>query len=598
MTLNFEVDYMKILEADDDVSIVELDLLHTGKNRNQYIIDKEAVEKALPTFYNKPIIYRLDNEFIPSLANDVVEHGTEQDRTMRIAGVIPESAPMTFVKRDGKEYLRTKGIIYKIYQPSLMNILANRDGNVKVSIEIAVMDKFEDEDGAWNVTDFVFEGVALLGANILEGIEGSRLNVFRCSANDLNAHYKTFMAKEIPQSVKDVVSKALAKRKARGTGGSSASVSMANYLIGYDYIDNLRFKMIKDYFSTKHTEGLSYELYGGDEAKKWVNGEKINNAMNNISDSYLREQIYTKLEDYDSERSYRYYLDTLYIEPTKVVVHDNAEAKIYVVPFEILEDNEINLRWDMKQEVKRCYLPVDKMDNEALLFNYEPLMGLDKEGQLITNTHKLSTVNSAVTKIAEILNSLEKGEEKVNEEEKVENACDEEAKNCDNCKNCDTSKNCDTKMNAEDEAKKVEDEEKDEDRKEDDKEEDDEDEMFKSKLNALVEENEKLKASLAKYEKEEEINKMNALINEFAYCFAENEKAELVKNLATKTFAEVNDIVNVKVREFAKNNMPNKEDEHKEAKFSVGLLAHNFEYKAEKGADAKNIKEIKEKYSK
>ena len=597
MTLNFEVDYMKILEADDDVSIVELDLLHTGKNRNQYIIDKEAVEKALPTFYNKPIIYRLDNEFIPSLANDVVEHGTEQDRTMRIAGVIPESAPMTFVKRDGKEYLRTKGIIYKIYQPSLMNILANRDGNVKVSIEIAVMDKFEEEDGTWNVTDFVFEGVALLGANILEGIEGSRLNVLRFSANDLNAHYKTFMAKEIPQSVKDVVTKALAKRKARGTGGSSASVSMANYLIGYDYIDNLRFKMIKDYFSTKHTEGLSYELYGGDEAKKWVNGEKINNAMNNISDTYLRKQIYTKLDEYSNGR-YLYWLDTIYLGTNEVIIHDEQNNKDYLVSFEILDNNEVNLRFDDKKEVVRCFLPVEDVDEKTLMFGYDPLIGIDKEGQLITNTHKLSTVNSAVTKIAEILNSLEKGEEKVNEEEKVENACDEEAKNCDNCKNCDTSKNCDTKMNAEDEAEKVEDEEKDEDRKEDDKEEDDEDEMFKSKLNALVEENEKLKASLAKYEKEEEINKMNALINEFAYCFAENEKAELVKNLATKTFAEVNDIVNVKVREFAKNNMPNKEDAHKEAKFSVGLLAHNFEYKDEKGADAKNIKEIKEKYSK
>ena len=186
MKLDFAVDYMSILESDDDTAIVELDLLHTGKNRNQYYIGREAVEKALPTFYNKPIIYRLNNEFMPELATDVVEHGTIEERTMRIAGTIPESAPMDFIERDGKEYLRTKGVIYKIYQPTLMNILQNRDGNVKVSIEIYVTDKDEMEDGTLEVKDFRFEGVALLGENILEGIEGSQMNVVKFSAEEFN----------------------------------------------------------------------------------------------------------------------------------------------------------------------------------------------------------------------------------------------------------------------------------------------------------------------------------------------------------------------------------------------------------------------------
>ena len=166
MKLDFSVDYMNILESDEDTALVELYLLHTGKNRNQFIIDRDVVEKAIPTFYNKPIIYRLNNELIPDMATDVLEHGTVEDRAMRVAGTIPESAPMEFVERDGKEYLRTKGVIYKIYQPSLMKILANRNGNMKVSIEIYVTDKEEDEDGTWIVNDFKFEGVALLGEGI------------------------------------------------------------------------------------------------------------------------------------------------------------------------------------------------------------------------------------------------------------------------------------------------------------------------------------------------------------------------------------------------------------------------------------------------
>ena len=50
MKLDFAVDYMKILETDEDTALVELYLLHTGKNRNQYIINREAVEKHFQHF--------------------------------------------------------------------------------------------------------------------------------------------------------------------------------------------------------------------------------------------------------------------------------------------------------------------------------------------------------------------------------------------------------------------------------------------------------------------------------------------------------------------------------------------------------------------
>ena len=56
MKIDFSIDYMKVLESDEDTTLVELDLLHTGKNRNQYTIGREAVERAIPTIYNKPII--------------------------------------------------------------------------------------------------------------------------------------------------------------------------------------------------------------------------------------------------------------------------------------------------------------------------------------------------------------------------------------------------------------------------------------------------------------------------------------------------------------------------------------------------------------
>ena len=604
MKLDFAVDYMSILESDDDTAIVELDLLHTGKNRNQYYIGRDAVEKALPTFYNKPIIYRLNNEFMPELATDVVEHGTIEERTMRIAGTIPESAPMDFIERDGKEYLRTKGVIYKIYQPSLMNILQNRDGNVKVSIEIYVTDKDEMEDGTLEVKDFRFEGVALLGENILEGIEGSQMNVVKFSAEEFNEHYLKFSQKEIPESVRETARKALQTREERGKGGSTGSISMAKYLANNETIDYIRLGYLKDYFRGHYLKSnLSYSLYGGDAALEWLEdmskGRKVNNSMNNISVDAVRKGIYEYLDEI-SDNGWRYYIDSIYVEPKQVVIGDCQEDKTYLVEYSIEADGKISVLWDNKSEILRCYVKTDEVGENTILCKMKDLFSLDENGQLISNTHRLSSVDSTVAKKAgELLNSLEKEGEDMDEkkefsEEEVE-ACknaEETETNCDN-----VEKNCDeTKLNAENEAEKTEDEEEAEDKDEDKKEEEDESEDFAAKINALTKENEELKASLDTYKRQEELTKMNALIEEFSYCFKAEDKDELVKDLEHKTFAEVETIVNEAVKKFAKDNKP--EEEKKENKFSIGLLANTFSYKKDEKKENRTLKDIKEQYSK
>ena len=596
MKIDFSIDYMKVLESDEDTTLVELDLLHTGKNRNQYTIGREAVERAIPTIYNKPIIYRLNNEFIPELATDVVEHGTLEDRTMRVAGTIPESATMEFVKRDGKEYLRTKGVIYKIYQPSLMNILQNRNGNVKVSIEIYVTDKEEDEDGSWIINDFKFEGVALLGANILEGIEGSQMNVIKFSARDFNEHYLKFATKKIPQPVKECVNNALKIREARGKGGSSAAISMAKYLAGNDYIDYARLNCIKEYFNKSVTSNsLSFSLYGGEASKNWLaeisEGKRVNNAMKKVSADFIRESIYDTLRNIESENEkYRYWISSLYIEPKQVMIMDDATNKCYLIDYSLEEDNTVVLAWNTKVEMVRCYLPVDEVKEDTMLFKAKEVLSINEDGQLISNTHRLSSVDSAVARKAEtLLNSLEKEDEEMDDKEEFKK--DEEVKEEDKVKNALE----DTKLNAEDEAEKVEGEEKDEDKDEDKKEEEDED--FAARCNALTKENEELKASLETYKKKEELEKMNALIDEFSYCFKADEKEELVKDLGTKTFAEVESIVTEKVKIFAKENKP-KEEEEEKAKFSIGLLANTFSYKKDDKKENNSLKDIKAKYLK
>lgn len=196
MRLNFSLDGIELLEQDSDCMMVKLALLHEGVNRNQCDISHEAVLKSIPTIYNKPIVYRLNNKFIPLSSTDVLEHSHDEDTTMMQAGIIPESAPMNFVERDGRTYLETIGVIHKIYNPTLTNIVKNRGGEMKVSIEIKIPLGERDEDGILKVDEFIFLSVCLLAEEVVEGIEGSNLVVTKFSLEEYNEKYMKFMQLE------------------------------------------------------------------------------------------------------------------------------------------------------------------------------------------------------------------------------------------------------------------------------------------------------------------------------------------------------------------------------------------------------------------
>lgn len=82
-----------------------------------------------------------------------------------------------------------------------MNILKRRNGNVKVSIELAVIDgKQDDITGVLDINEFRLLSCVLLGEGIMEGIEGSHLEVLRFSLNEndfkeANEYYLNFSKK-------------------------------------------------------------------------------------------------------------------------------------------------------------------------------------------------------------------------------------------------------------------------------------------------------------------------------------------------------------------------------------------------------------------
>ena len=221
LQFNLDVDNFRLLENDGYCSIAEIDFLHLGLNRNRCNISKECVDKSLQSFYNKPLLCILDNSFMPSLSTDFKEHArSERERREFVAfGTIPESSTFRFLEREnGKTYLSAKVVIWKNYFPIIMDILKRRNGNVKVSIELAVIKGDQDETtGVLDIEEFCLLSCVLLGEGIMEGIEGSHLEVLKFSMNEedikkANECYLKFSLNNNKYEIPEIVQNAVQKR--------------------------------------------------------------------------------------------------------------------------------------------------------------------------------------------------------------------------------------------------------------------------------------------------------------------------------------------------------------------------------------------------
>jgi hypothetical protein len=201
MDKKFEIDFMQEIFNDDYCSVYEVLLLHIGENRNKCDISKKAVELSLPSFYNKPLYALLNNNYNKANSDDFANHYVDSDdiryknydvEDISIFGMIPESAPMDWIQKDNKEYLRTQAIVWKNYCGVVNDILQKRDGNVKVSIEICLEDFEEKPNGITVINKFKLLCVTMLGEKVMEGIAGSSIKSLKFSHEELNDRFVNF----------------------------------------------------------------------------------------------------------------------------------------------------------------------------------------------------------------------------------------------------------------------------------------------------------------------------------------------------------------------------------------------------------------------
>jgi len=147
---------------------VVLSACHTGKNLNQSRISKEAMEDALPSFRNRPILGYIwkDEDGNPQFDS----HNMHQDDD---GNIVYDEKPIGHIRENSDVHLEydeendryrviADGFIYNDYTDAV-DIL-KRDGQCDVSVELSVLDlSYSAEERVLDINKFVFTGVTILG---------------------------------------------------------------------------------------------------------------------------------------------------------------------------------------------------------------------------------------------------------------------------------------------------------------------------------------------------------------------------------------------------------------------------------------------------
>lgn len=157
-----------------------INVMFVGRNSNKTLFSKEAVEKALPSLYNVPIVCHYDMEADEAGGHDVdiVEDGVDEKgnkayRTRNLTepcGVIPEHATFSFQTVTGEdgaehEYLVIDNALIWKRQEVYHYIKDTCNGKVAQSMEIefTAKDVRKTPDGYNEICDFEFVALCLLG---------------------------------------------------------------------------------------------------------------------------------------------------------------------------------------------------------------------------------------------------------------------------------------------------------------------------------------------------------------------------------------------------------------------------------------------------
>ena len=199
--LDFQANISDVKQINPLFSTCKVRVLYTGKNRNMSIITKDAVEKALPTLKNIPIV----GEFSEPLG-DYKGHGGAIDldsykyiHTTKPYGVVPESATYEWEEVRGREYLTISGCyLWTGRYEEAYSVIEKGKGQ---SMEIEVSDgKWVEEEDAYRIDSFTFSALCILGDDVEPAFEDANITAYSFDKDSFKKEFST-MLDELKESL-------------------------------------------------------------------------------------------------------------------------------------------------------------------------------------------------------------------------------------------------------------------------------------------------------------------------------------------------------------------------------------------------------------
>jgi len=336
---------------------INIILMHSDLNGNKTYISDEAVEEALPTINNIPILAYIkrdeDGDAIDFNEHDFIEKTDSQgNKTIyyleRPIGVIPETNNYKIEEINGLNHVVVEGYVWKSYSNEGFDLLS--EGEKGVSMEIVV------EDGSWdkktkvfNINQFSYWGVTVLGDDVTPAMGNA------CKAEMLTSN------------------------------------TTSNYKLNY----------------AQEIDDINNEIKKIQEEVKFLSTNKNNTQNYSLSIENLRQSIYNTLSDMTFEKEYswgekyttsQYYLETILPEDNMVVLEDNSSNKYlsYGIPYTIESDNVV-LNFDNKVEYIKTWRQKEQGEEVVVFSN-------DTEEKIVAE--KFASMNQEITTANETITEL------------------------------------------------------------------------------------------------------------------------------------------------------------------------------------------------
>ncbi len=400
---------LKQYEKEDERFIkIKIWLMHTGVNLNGSSFSKEAVESAIPSLANTPILSFIEENSVGEQDfsdHRMVLHRSENgDLSIKYlgqaVGVIPENNNAHWEKRvadkgEELEYLVVEGLMWTKWDDPID--IMNRKKTTAQSMELAEnYTGFFDKDGIFHFETFKFFGACLLGDDVSPAMVNSTVELQFSNQDMQNTienklqEFNTLFSNKGGTSVEDV------KQEFEEVTETTETEVVDTIEGQVDEVTEETFEQVEETVENVDETTETVEVQEDFEVKKVEEKEETTTDFaltHNQIESQLRQALST--EKYidrwgDSCRKY-WYVDRT---DSQVIVENTQEGyQLYSFDYVINGDN-VTINFETGKKVKIEYVP---FEGESIAFT--------------SNIERFESEKSSITSELELLKSYKRQRE-------------------------------------------------------------------------------------------------------------------------------------------------------------------------------------------